>query len=149
MLSSVLMWLGVALVAFLIEVFTVSLVSLWFVAGALVAAGLAAIGQPFILQLAAFVFVSFRMIVFCERRVRSFFRKEKPVATNSDRLIGQTGTVTSPIDAQDGGRVIVNGMDWKAVSAARQPIARGQTIRVLNISGVKLEVVPETREEIS
>ena len=138
-------WL-VLMVAFLAaEAATVTLVSLWFAAGALVALVAALLGGPLWLQVTLFLAVS---AVLLGPLVKRYISPEI-TATNVDSVIGSTGLVTTAIDnTSAAGQVKIGGMDWTARSTSGEPIEVGTLVKVDKIEGVKAFVspaqVPET-----
>ncbi|HEX4382784.1 MAG TPA: nodulation protein NfeD [Myxococcales bacterium] len=65
----------------------------------------------------------------------------KPLTTGAFSLVGELGTVREPT-GPEGGSVQVSGELWKALSAV--PIAAGETVRVLSVRGLTLDVAPES-----
>ena len=141
-------WL-VLMVAFLAaEAATVTLVSLWFAAGALVALVAALLGGPLWLQVTLFLAVSAELLALLRPLVKRYISPEI-TATNVDSVIGSTGLVTTAIDnASAAGQVKIGGMDWTARSTSGEPIEVGTLVKVDKIEGVKAFVspaqVPET-----
>ena len=72
---------------------------------------------------------------------RLFHTDSEKVATNASALIGRRGKVCVVID-EDGGRVMIDGVDWKAVSLDGQSIAEGAQVEVVAIDSVILTVKP-------
>ena len=141
-------WL-VLMVAFLAaEAATVTLVSLWFAAGALVALVAALLGGPLWLQVTLFLAVSAVLLALLRPLVKRYISPEI-TATNGDSGIGSTGLVTTAIDnTSAAGQVKIGGMDWTARSTSGEPIEVGTLVKVDKIEGVKAFVspaqVPET-----
>lgn len=130
----------IAIVAMLVlELSTTTLVSIWFVGGAIAALILALLHFPIAFQAAAFFFVSAALLITCRGWLEKHFHPvNEPDALG--RLKNVVGTVTTEIEPVKGGRVLVNGQDWKAISANNQPIAQGDLVRIREIRGVKLVV---------
>lgn len=137
-----LMWL-VAMVLFgLAEAATVGLVSLWFAAGAMVAAVVAGLDGPIWLQVLLFFAVSVVMLALLRPFVRKVSTPHRQ-ATNADRHIGQPALVTEEINnLQETGAVKLDGVVWSARSQDGDVIPVGTLIRVERIAGVKLYVTP-------
>ena len=83
------------------------------------------------LPFAAFAMVLTRLVL------RS--RKWK-TATGKEELVGTTGTVTTALQTGAEGMVRVHGELWRAESS--QPVAEGQTVKILRVEGLKLYVEP-------
>ena len=133
-------WL-VLMVAFLaLEASTVTLVSLWFAAGALAAMAASLMGGGIWLQVIVFLAVSTVLLTALRPLVRKFITP-KLTATNVDSVIGSVGLVTAPIDnVTASGQVKLGGMVWTARSTSGDPIPQGVRIRVDKIEGVKVFV---------
>ena len=137
-------WLGITIVAAVVEAAVPALVSIWFVPGGLAALICALAGGAVWLQIALFLALSCLALVFI-RPLAKRLQKPEPVGTNADRVLGAQGVVTEDIDnllAQ--GRVSVLGNSWAARSARPQEkIPAGEQVTVERIEGVKLIVAPK------
>lgn len=133
-------WLILLIVFILTEAATVSVVSLWFAAGALVALVAALLGAQVWLQTVLFVLVSAVMLLALRPVVKKHFTP-KLTPTNVDAVIGQEGFVTEDIDNLHGaGRVKLGANEWTARSSDGAPIRAGTRIRADKVEGVKLFV---------
>ena len=132
-------WLGILLLAGIVEAVTAGLVSIWFVPAALVSMILAMCGVPVYLQVTVFFGLSIIFLVL-SRTIWKKYISAKPVSkTNADALIGQVGIVTEEIDNIAAfGEVKINGQRWSARSSNGTVIAKDTHVRVLAIEGVKL-----------
>lgn len=135
-------WL-VLLVAFLaVEAATVTILSLWFAAGALAAMIAALLGAALWLQVLLFLAVSTLALLALRPLCRKYLRP-RLTATNVDSVIGSIGLVTAPIDNLSAvGQVKLGAMEWSARSSSGDPIPAGTRIRVDRIEGVKVFVSP-------
>ena len=138
-----LMWF-VLLIAFVwIEAATVSLVSIWFAGGALVALIGNLLGAQLWLQVARFFAVSAVLLLFLRRVAKKHFTP-KLVKTNVDALVGTTGRVTVRIDNEaSSGQIKLGAMEWTARSTSGGIIEEGTLVNVDKIEGVKVFVSPE------
>lgn len=141
-LSMPIVWL-IALVVFaLAEAATVSLVSIWFAAGALVALVVSLFTNNLFVQCAVFLAVS----ALCMALVRPLAqRRFSPPpymrTTNLDRLIGTEAVVTETIDNLAAtGQVKASGQVWTARTETDEPVPVGTVVTVLRIEGVKMIV---------
>jgi membrane-bound serine protease (ClpP class) len=66
--------------------------------------------------------------------------RQRPVVSGSEELIGSRGEVLEDFDGKDG-LARVHGETWRIRS--RQPLVRGQRVRVVRMDGLILEVEPE------
>ena len=62
------------------------------------------------------------------------------VATNADALIGRQALVSEEIKPVVGGRVKVDGDDWKAVTADGKSVEAGKAVKILKVDSVILTV---------
>ena len=135
-------WLVLMVVFLIVEGASVSMVSLWFGAGALAALIVALIGGEIWLQILVFFTVSIVLLAALRPLARKYFTP-KLSKTNVDSVLGSTGTVLIDIDnvaAQ--GQVKLASMEWTARSTSGDPIPAGTLIRVDRIEGVKVFVSP-------
>lgn len=135
-------WLGLMILFLIAEGATVSLVSLWFAAGAVVAMFAALLGAGVWLQTGLFLVVSGALLLMLRPIVRRYL-VPKITATNVDSLVGATGLVTVAIDnVTASGQVKLGAMEWTARSTTGENIPQGTLIRVDRIEGVKVYVTP-------
>ena len=135
-------WFGLLILFGILEAVTVSVVSIWFMAGSLAASLAALCGASWPVQIVLFLAVSVALLACLRPLVRKYV-SPKITATNADRVIGKTAVVTESIDniaAQ--GAVKVGGVVWTARSSGGKPIAAGAQVQVDRIEGVKLYVTP-------
>ncbi len=141
-------WLGILVLAVVVESMTCDLIAVWFMPAALIAAILAFCNVPFFVQLLCFILVGLALAIatrpLCRRLISN--RGEK---TNANALVGQVALVTEEIRNIDGvGEVKVGGLCWSARS--KDPalvIAQGEQAEILEIEGVKLIVRPIPTEQ--
>lgn len=136
------LWLVLLVIFLIAEAATVTMVSLWFAAGALAALLVGLVHGPLWLQILAFVAVSAVMLLLLRPLVRRYVNP-KITPTNADSVIGTTGLVTAPIDNVAGtGQVKLGGMFWTARSSSGTPISADTLVKVDRIEGVKVFVSP-------
>lgn len=136
------LWLVLMVVFLVTEASTVTLVSLWFAAGALAAMAVSLFHGPLWLQITAFLAVSAVLLTALRPLVRKYVTP-KLTATNIDSVIGSTGLVTVAIDNVTAtGQVKLGAMVWTARSSSGTPIPEGTLVRVDRIEGVKFFVTP-------
>ena len=134
-------WLILIIFLGVVEAMTVNLVSIWFIISGLFALVTSFIIDEFLIQFAIFVVLGvILMISTRETLEKKLVKKEK---TNFDRIIGMKGVVTEYIDELNVGEVKVDGKRWSAIASTK--INVGETVKILKINGVKLDV--ERREE--
>ncbi len=133
-------WIGIAAFLTAVEIATVQLVSVWFVLGALCAALTTIFTDSIVIQIVVFVSVSLVTLIATRPLVKKAKQKIRPLRTNSDRLIGETGVMLADLnDMHSVGQAKVMGKVW-SVKTDNPPLQAGDTVRVLAIEGVKLIV---------
>lgn len=135
-------WVLAALLLFIVELFTSGFAVICLAIGALGGAIAALCDGGIEIQFAAFVVVSIIAIFLLRPALkRLFFRKGEKVVTNANAIIGKRGVVCVDIEADDdNGRVVIDGMDWRAKSADNEPLAKGTKVEVVAIDSVILTV---------
>lgn len=135
-------WLVLMVLFLIAEAATVTVTSLWFAAGAMVALLASVLGAKFWLQVVLFLVVSAAMLFALRPMVRKYFTP-KLTRTNVDAIIGSQGYVTADIDNMAAtGTVKLGAMEWTARSADGSPIPKGTLVKVEHIEGVKAFVIP-------
>ena len=134
-------WLGITVVAAIVEAAVPALVSVWFVPGGLAALVASLFGAPLWLQVALFLVVSGAALILTRPLVKRI-KSRKTISTNADMVLGKTALVTEEINNLLGaGRVTVLGNSWSARSADPESvIPSGEKVIVEKIEGVKLIV---------
>lgn len=138
------LWLIIFIIAFIAEITTLSLVSIWFSAGALVSILLKYFGVLLIGQIIGFVMVSILTFLLFRPMLMKHIKSPKS-KTNVDRNIGKTGEVIKDIEPLTFGQVKVNGQIWTAKSEDGTSITEGSIVEVVGIEGVKLVVIKSKR----
>ena len=134
-------WLGVTILAAIVEAAVPALVSIWFVPGGLAALIASLAGASVGWQIGLFLAVSALALVITRPLADRFQKKERP-STNADMALGRTALVTEEINnLLASGRVTVMGNSWAARSVEEGTvIPQGETVKVERIEGVKLMV---------
>lgn len=137
-----LVWLALMVVFMLIEAGTVTMVSLWFAAGSLVALIAALLGAPVWLQVVLFFAVATVLLACLRPVVRSRFTPGL-TRTNVDSIVGSRGYVTEDVDnVAATGRAKLGAMEWTVRSSSGTVIPKGTLVQVDKIEGVKAFVTP-------
>lgn len=131
-------WLGVVVLAIIIEIVVPGLVAIWFVPSALIAMLLDLVSVPPAFQTVIFLILSVLFIFI----FRSFVAKKSKSKTNVNAVIGQKCCVIEKIDNIAGeGRVKLGGMEWAArTENENESFAVGDVVTVVSVEGVKLIV---------
>ena len=143
----VVLWLVVVVVFLAVELATITLTSIWFAAGGLIALFVAMAGGGFAFQMVAFLIAAFGMF-FATKPWADKVINAKKTSTNADRAIGEEVRVLERISNLDQtGRVVVHGQDWMArTEDDKNIIEQGELVRIVRISGVKV-IVERVKED--
>jgi len=141
-------WLILFLVLLVVELSTISLVSIWFAIASLVSFITSYFTSVLWIQLLVFILVSTLSLIFTKKIVKKVTSKEV-IKTNLDRVVDSIGVVTEDIkklsnETKTLGEVKVDGKTWSAIS--KEEIPKGNLVKVLAIDGVKL-IVESIKEE--
>jgi membrane protein implicated in regulation of membrane protease activity len=133
-------WIVLAALFFVGEIFSAAFFLLWFGVGAAIAGVLALLGVGFGLQLIVFIVVSFALFA-VSRRFAERFTKKQPAGIGADRFTGQPCVVLEEIDnSKNAGRVRLDREEWRAESESGEVLAPGPRVVVARPSGTHLVV---------
>ncbi len=133
-------WVIVILLLAIIEVMTINLVTVWYVASAIIALITSFFIDNFTIQFAIFVILGTIFLITTKKTLDKLV-KEKHEKTNLDRVVGMKGIVTEDISKNKIGAVKVDGKEWSATS--NKKINKGEVVKVLEINSTKLKVEKE------
>lgn len=133
-------WLLVVFLLSFIEVITVNLITIWFVASSIVALVVSFFVDSFTIQFLVFGILGIILLLTTRKSLKRIFDTEQ-VRTNADRVIGMTGVVTEEIKKNIVGEVKVDGKKWSAISEST--IKVDEEVIIEKIDGVKLVVKKE------
>jgi membrane protein implicated in regulation of membrane protease activity len=140
-------WMAIAALFIVGEIFTQGFFLLWFGIGAAVAGVCAILGLGVGWQLGAFVIVS-GVLFIVSRRFAEKISKQQPPGIGADRFVGLEGVVLEEIDnVKNTGRVRVQKDEWRADSETGEPIAEGERIMVTRLDGTHMVVKIKEEEE--
>lgn len=135
-------WLIVAGIFFVAEIFTTGFLVFWFGLGAIFSMIASFFIQDLVIQTTIFIIASV-IFIFATRPLANKFLKTDSVPTNVFSVIGKHGLVITDINPIDGtGQIKINGELWSAESLNNQPISKDTQIVVVKINGVKAIVSP-------
>ena len=136
-------WLIVAVVFLVVEIFSSTFVFLCFSLGCLTAGILAYLGVESIgwhllgfsvVTLASFFTIRPFMLKYA-------YRKSHDVKINVDALVGSIGRVVETIDEKENtGRIFVNGDDWRARNESGEIIPVSEKVEVIRVDSTTLIV---------
>lgn len=136
-------WLLVAAVFVIIEIFTAGFAVACFSVGCVFGCILAALELSLTWQVVAFAAGTFLAFVF----VRPFVMKiiesrtnDNGVKTNMDNIVGKTAVVTERIEEGGYGRVKIDGDDWKARTVDGAAAEVGEKVEIESFESIILTV---------
>lgn len=135
-----LFWLFMIIILVIIEVMTVNLVTIWYVASAIVALILSFFIDSFTIQFAVFAILGTILLATTKKTLDKYFN-DKKVKTNLDRIIGMNGIVIEEISKNKNGAVKVDGKVWTAYADTNIPV--DSIVKILEINSTKIKVEEE------
>ena len=136
-------WMIIALLLVVVEVFTSGFAVLCFSIGAVAAAVMSATDCELKWQILVFaVFSALAFVLVRPLLLKAFaHNKVSEVKCGVEALVGRTATVTEAIDcSRNQGRVAVDGDDWKAVTEDGSVVAVGEKVEILRVDSIVLTV---------
>ena len=135
-------WVIVALVFVIVEMFTTGFAVMCISFGCLFGAGAAALNWSLTWQL--LIFAIFTAIAFLTVRplfCKLLYKTSNDVKTNAEALIGRRAIATERIEGElHPGRVKVDGDDWKAISLDNEAIEVGDAVEITAIDSIIVTV---------
>ncbi len=133
-------WVAIAAIFTVAEIFTAGFFLFPFAVGAGVAALINFLDLPGWLQWICFLGISGGLVL-TSRRLADRFSHEPPERAGVDRLLGQSGLVIEAIDPiSDSGRVRIKKDEWRATTADESKVEVNTKIRVVRVEGAHLVV---------
>ena len=136
-------WLLVAAVFVVIEIFTSGFAVACFSVGCVFGAILAACDLSLTWQVVAFAIGTFLAFLLIRPVVMKYIDKKtnnNHIKTNMDNIIGKTAVVTERIEAGGYGRVKIDGDDWKAQTSNGSAIEVGEKVIIESYESIVLTV---------
>lgn len=143
---SSLVWLILLIAFVVVEALTVSLVSIWFAAGAVAALIVSGFTSSWLVQFAVFAVVSAVALAATRPLVKKRMTARR-VPTNADINVGRKAQVLVEVTPDVTGRVRLDGVDWNARCATPgDTLTPGALCRVTEIHSTLLIVEPVLTE---
>ena len=136
-----LVWLGVVILALIVEAETADMGAICFVPGSVVAMVLAVLRVDPVIQIVVCVVMSVTLLVLAKTVLKKYVKKNhKVIKTNVDAMEGKTATVEECIDnSRDQGVVKINGQLWSArMENDVETAAKGEHVTVVRVQGSKI-----------
>lgn len=137
------MWLIMAGLLLIIEIFTQGFLVFWFSVAALITTVVSIFTSNILIQVLVFVVSSIILIFFTKKFSDKIKTTETKMKFNIDTIIGETGVVEQEVSKLQFGVVKVGGSTWTAVTE-EETIEVGQVVSIKKIDGVKLVVERKT-----
>ncbi len=133
-------WLGIFVLAVVIEAVTMDLVSIWFALGSM-AALCVSFGVPFWVEIIVFFVISTITLIFTRPLVKKMMDRQVR-KTNSDDFVGKRVKVIKEIDKFDGGEIKLNGITYTAIlpEDENETIDVDAIVEVVTLKGNKVVV---------
>ena len=149
MSTEAIFWLIVMVLFLILEMITISLVSIWFVGGSLAAFLVSFVTDRMWIEVLVFLGVSLLLLLLLRPIARKVGVKQKDqIRSGAQALVGKRAFVTESIDNLHAkGAVQVNGQFWSAKSSDDDTTIKKDSVVVIKeVDGVRL-VVEELRRQ--
>ena len=143
MSTEAIFWLVVMVLFLILEMVTISLVSIWFVGGSLAAFLVSFVVNELRIEVLVFLGVSLLLLFLLRPMARKFGVKQKDqIRSGAQALVGKRAVVTEHIDNLHAkGAVQVNGQFWSAKSLDDDTTIRKDSVVIIKeVDGVRLVV---------
>jgi membrane protein implicated in regulation of membrane protease activity len=143
MSTEAIFWLVVMVLFLILEMVTISLVSIWFVGGSLAAFLVSFVVNELWIEVLVFLGVSLLLLFLLRPMARKFGVKQKDqIRSGAQALVGKRAVVTEHIDNLHAkGAVQVNGQFWSAKSLDDDTTIRKDSVVIIKeVDGVRLVV---------
>jgi membrane protein implicated in regulation of membrane protease activity len=136
-------WLGMAILLGIAEMFSLDLVLLMLALGAVVGMVLAVVGAPFVIQALAASAASVACLALVRPQLVKRLHSGPELSLGHGKLVGKQGVVTERITGLQVGRIRIAGEIWTAAPYDETlAIEPGDTVEVLEIRGATAYVHP-------
>ncbi|MBU7014557.1 MAG: NfeD family protein [Theionarchaea archaeon] len=147
MIENWLLWLILAGIFAIGEIFTTGFFLSWFAVGSALACITAYLGFSPAWQWGIFL-VSASILVIMSRRFADRFTKQQPPGVGADRYVGKTGVVLVRVDnISNEGMVRIGKEEWRADSETGEIIPEGTEVHAVRLDGTHLVVAPIKEDE--
>ena len=134
-------WMYIAVLFFIIEVFTPGFIVACLGLGSLVAAITAYMGYNIDAQFISFSVSTLISLFLIRPMLYKKGEKQDKIKTNTEALIGRVGSVSETIvNSSKSGRVLIDGDQWKALSHNNQIIELNAQVEVISIDSTIITV---------
>lgn len=128
-------WLTVAVLLVLLEMFSLDLVFLMLSIGAFFGLGLSLFTDNIALQVLLAIAVALAMLYFIRPPMVRRLHRGEDLTSGALGLVGKEGFVLEPMSATQPGRVKIGGDEWSALPDGEGTIPAGTKVTIVAISG--------------
>jgi len=144
-------WLIVALIFFVLEMFAADFIVASVGIGCLVAGAVSLFGISMQGQLLAFIIGTLALMLGIRPRLKVWLhRSADPRSTGAAALVGQTATIVDPVgDGDSPGRVKLGSEEWRAITDDGRVLDPPGLVTILAVEAATLHVIakkPENKE---
>lgn len=137
------LWLIIAGILLIIEIFTHGFLVFWFSVAALITTIVSIFTSNILIQILVFTITSIVLLFFTKKFSEKIKKTDTSKKFNAESVIGETGVVIEEVSELNFGVVKVGGSKWTAI-AKDDTIEVGHEVIVKKIDGVKLVVERKT-----
>jgi len=134
-------WLILIILLSIIEMYTSSLVCIWFIISGAITLVASLFIDSFIVQFTIFVIGGIILLLLTKKTTQKLTSTKE--ATNVDRIIGMKGIITKEVTKNKAGEVKVDGKYWTAIS--NEKIIPDTIVKIIKIDSTKLTVEKEEK----
>lgn len=140
------LWIGIFILSLLVELMTVSLISIWFSIGAIAAFIVEYLGYSIGVQWIVFIVVSFILVLVTKPFTKKVLQK-KVEKTNIDAWVGMEVEVLKEIAPHRDGEVKKDGIVYDARVVGEETIPAGEWVMIDHLEGNTIYVRTKTLKE--
>lgn len=140
------MWMILSIFFLIIELMTVSLVSIWFVVAAIITAILSVFIESYIWQIAIFLSLSGVFMILFRNLYKNHLKSNEAKIGVNDQLLGKTAVTVEDTDGTDG-KVLVGDVYWRAVSEFENKIEKGERVVITGVGTTTLIIKKENHSK--
>lgn len=134
-----LVWILAGVFFLIIELITTALVSIWFVAAAVVTCLVSLAVDSFLWQLVIFLLLSAVFMVIFRYVYKKYIKPGRDEIKREEMLVGRSAVTAEDTDSF-GGKVLAGDVYWRAVSENGEKIPKGETVGIVKADGTTLTV---------
>ena len=130
-------WLLIGIFFLVLELVTTALVSIWFVAAAVLVAIESLFIKSIPIQIMTFLVLSLIFLVLFKKIYNKRIKKDKDDVKAEENLIGKVAQTAETTNA-DGGRVLAGDIYWRAVTKNGETIEKDEKVVIVGVNDTTL-----------